>query len=221
MDNPILPKNTARLTWGDLPFLIPLPTVHDGLEATARKMQAIATIVGAGGRLELNTWPHSIIVRHDAEARAKQTMTDSELTAFDDWQYGNVPLPAFDWTCTESVRKDCFRRFQERAAAMDVIWERKGATPENAVWLSMRMQDIIPLVRAVEKVIKAQQYLALKDPFKGLDADQISEIETLRFIYFTASQSAKRERTRANNMADSINQSQAVLKARLAAIGGV
>ena len=214
----MLPENMARLVFKDLPFLIPLPTATDDLETAARKMDAIANIITQGGRLELNVWPDSIILRHDSEGFGKQSMNTTELLAFDAWQYGNVPVPAFDWTCTMPVTEDSRKTCQDRAAAMDIIWQHRGATPGNAAWLSTKMSAVLPLVKAVEKVMRAQEYLALHDPFKGLDENQIAEAETLRFIIRAAGDSVKQDKAKVSRVTYSISQSQAVLKDRLAAI---
>ncbi|KAJ5510599.1 hypothetical protein N7453_002702 [Penicillium expansum] len=39
----------ARLTFGDLAFLIPLPAVNDDLKTTANKLQSIADVTRSGG----------------------------------------------------------------------------------------------------------------------------------------------------------------------------
>jgi hypothetical protein len=218
MGDPMHPENMARLTSGEFPFLIPLPTVNDGLEATARKMQAIANIISAGGRLELTFWPQSIISKYNAEARAKEGMNEVELAAFNKWQYEDFAAPEFDWTSTNPTPAETLQSLEARAAAMDVIWGHKEptATSGNAAWLSSKMQHMLPLVKAIEKVTRARKHIIDNYPFKGLDADQITEIETLRFINLAANLSAKRDRTWLGNVNQSISQSQAVLKERVA-----
>jgi hypothetical protein len=209
MANPMPPENMARVIFKDLPFLIPLPTANDDLQATAKKMEAIADIISSGGRLKVELWLGAI-------AQAKRAMSIPELNAFEAWQRQSVPVPTFNWSCTEPVPDEGRQSFRARAAAMDVIWKHNGATAGNAVWLSAHMQSVIPLVKAVIKMIRARDCLALNDRYKGLDQQQIAEAEILRSINVAAGNCIKRDKSRVNTVTYSIHKSQTVLKNRIA-----
>lgn len=68
---------------------------------------------------------------------------------------------------------------------MDVLWKHEGTTAGNAAWLSQNMTHLLPLVKAMNKVLAAERRFRDKE-------DQIIEVETLWFIASAAKEFVRR-----------------------------
>lgn len=179
-----VPGAMARVITGDIPFLIPLPLPHDEVGVYLKKFQAVAKIIVDGGRVKLAVLPASIIEKYDPEIVGKKHMSNIERLAFDAFQQENN-LPPFDWSMSSHVQKQSRKTFEERAAVMDVLWKHQGTTAGNAAWLSQHMQHLLPLVKAMTKVLAAERRFRDKE-------DQIIEVETLWFIASAAKEFVRR-----------------------------
>lgn len=204
--DPGVPGAMAQVTMGDLPFLIPLPMAHDEVEVYLKKLRSVANIVACGGRLKLTKLPASITDRYDPETVGKKSMSAVERSAFDAFQE-DTTLPPFDWSMASPVQLQSRKTFEERAAAMDVLWQHQGTTANNAAWLSQNMQHLLPLVKAMTKILAAERR------FRDHE-NQIIEDETLRFISSDAKEFVQRikrewdelERERRRQRQDTLDQ---------------
>lgn len=222
---PDQPAQLAQLTSNGFSFLVPIPQLGDDLETTFTKIHGLADAVANGGVL---TSPNpSAAASHpqpepEAVTLAKRgMMTPTECKMFEDWNAGRVTLPQFNWdTNQDPVPPQGLKTFTQRAAAMDVVWQREGTTPAHAVWLSTRMAKWVPLVKAVEKVLKAQVQLEQQEGWnRGLTAGEMAELQTLQQIDQIVEANIALEKQRVAQQADSINESMAALRWRLKALG--
>jgi hypothetical protein len=98
---------------------------------------------------------------------------------------------------------------------MDIIWDRKGMAAEHAAWLIINMPCLMPLIKAVTKLLKAEEYFQKNQrPGQMTDRD-IAEVEMLQLVNTTAEENVTRERERLRLLIDSIHKSQAVLMNRM------
>lgn len=202
-------------------FRLPVPKPGDDLETTARNLRELADAVTNGRSLTLSTsQAFTSRKQPDAEAFAKERMTTKELTQYEDWKQKKLTPPIFDWAANqEPVSLQAMETFTQRAAAMDIIWQRQGTAPANAAWLTNKMPGMMPLVRAITKILKARAHLEQHNSMAGLTASEIAEVETLRLVNATVEANVARERERLWRLVKSINESQTVLKDRLKGLG--
>lgn len=212
------PAQLAALACDELPFLVPVPNASDDLESTAKKLRSLADVVTSGNSLALKTELEATPRKHDAESFAKERMSAVELGLYEEWQNNSLQLPEFNWAQNViPVPPDAhaLKTFLQRAAAMDIIWDYQGASAENAAWLASHMAALLPLVKAVTKVLSAQKHLEIHDPLAGLSHGEIAEVQTLQLIMAGTEENVARERERIRELTESINVSQGVLRERL------
>ncbi|KAJ6131614.1 hypothetical protein N7523_001320 [Penicillium sp. IBT 18751x] len=209
------------LTGNEFPFFLPMPTEGDDLETTARKMQSIASVISSGRNLSMTSGPRSTTndskrkQTRTAEDFAIERMTGPEIAQYNAWKQGLIQLPTVDWYQNRlPVAPTGMRTFSRRAIAMDIIWERSGFAPEHAAWLAVNMNFLLPVVKAVTKVLGAAEELQRNEHPQMSDRD-IAEMDMLRLINSTAEETVTRERERMRMLVDSIHRSQAVLTHRI------
>lgn len=207
-------------TGTEFPFVLPVPREEDDLEATARKLRGLADMVTAGRSLALAAGEASSKPRRNAEAFAKERMTVIELAQYEEWKQQKFPLPEFDWTANRvPVVANNLKTFSQRAAAMNIIWQRDDATPENAAWLTNFVPRMAPLLKAVTKLSTAEAHLDVHDPYSRMTEDEIAELEAIRTVIAVVDKNVARERERMRKLTESISESQAMLRGRLASLG--
>ncbi|RHZ63946.1 hypothetical protein CDV55_104363 [Aspergillus turcosus] len=226
--------------------ILPVPSVNDDLETTAKKMRALAKVVSDGNSLALFTGlqmasEHS----RDPESIAVSQMTPDERFMYEAWQEARkhrkrknpddqdseetsnrgrkVPAVDIDWVKNVAPVPDgaqSLKKFTERAAAMDIVWDHQGATPENAAWLTFNLPAILPLVKAVCRVRTAEKHRQNnRDPsMRGLTDMEAAEVETVRKIVSLAERNRTRELEKIRKLTRSITESAAVIKARIKAL---
>jgi hypothetical protein len=222
--------------------LLPVPSVNDDLETTAKKMRALAQVVSDGNSLALFTGlqmasQHS----RDPESIAVSQMTPDERWMYEAWQKsrkrrkrknpddqdseeaptrGRVPAVDFDWVKNVAPVPDgaqSLKKFTERAAAMDIVWDHQGATPENAAWLTFNLPAALPLVKAVSRVRNAEKHRqnSRDSSMRGLTDMEAAEVETVRKIVSLAERNRTRELEKIRKLTRSITESAAGIKARI------
>lgn len=238
----------AKLTCNGFTFFLPIPEPGDDLETTLRKTHGLAVAVANGGSL---THPNAPTppsppkptsqaaplpkLQDAAFALAKERMTGRELTHYKKWKANELNLPRFDFTrFKENVSPEAMRTFTQRAAAMDVVWTRQGTSPANAAYLSGRMPHCVSVVKAVEKVLKAQIELEQQQqktqqqqrargrgpkPKESLRESEKAELEMLQHIRTAIDVNVTREMTRVQDHVKSIEESVTILKRRLKDLG--
>ncbi|KAF7121958.1 hypothetical protein CNMCM5793_009512 [Aspergillus hiratsukae] len=226
--------------------ILPVPSVNDDLETTAKKMRALAKVVSDGNSLALFTGlqmasEHS----RDPESIAVSQMTPDERYLYEAWQKsrkhrkrknpddqdseessnraGKVPAVDFDWVKNVAPVPDgaqSLKKFTQRAAAMDIVWEHQGATPENAAWLTFNLPAALPLVKAVCRVRNAEKHRQNNrdSSMRGLTDMEATEVETVRKIVSLAERNRTRELEKIRKLTRSITESAAVIKARIKAL---
>lgn len=213
-----LPGKLAQHTRDDFTFLLPIPKPEDDLETTARKLHGLADAVSNGGSLKLSSCQASASRKQaEAEAFAKERMSTRELKQYEEWKTKKLTLPVFDWTANRQlpVPRAALKTYTQRAAAMDIIWQRQDTTPAHAAWLTENMPEMMPLDRAITKLRNAQAHLEKHSSMAGLTASEIAELETLQLVNATVEATVARERERVRRLAESVNESCAVLRRRL------
>ncbi|RAL14282.1 uncharacterized protein BO97DRAFT_404262 [Aspergillus homomorphus CBS 101889] len=214
----------------NLKFL-PVPTATDDLEATMKKMEDLAQIVAQGNSLALFTGlALASQTTRDTESLAKEQLSPEETALYEAWQarkadpnLAGSPLPSFDWNANVAPIPEgaqSLKNFTKRAAAMDVIFEHQGATPENASWLTTHMPEVLPLVKAVTKIANVKQSLAAQNQaqYRGLTDMEAAEVETVRKIVAIAETNTNRELERMRRLARSIREAASIIKSRAEAL---
>lgn len=143
-----------------------LPLVTDDLNVIADEMERLAR-VGADKR--------------DCLQIARAGLIGLELEMYDAWASG-TRMPHFDWINSRPAPtgRGSAKRYQKHAAAIDIIWNHEGATPENASWLVQNMILALPLVKAVTRMLRA--LITLFDGTQELTELELAEIQTTRKI---------------------------------------
>lgn len=204
-----------------VPGTTPVPNPTDDLETTASKLEALADVVKQGSSLALYTGLKlSSPKPRDAEAIAVSQMPPIELESYSNWKSKTTSVPSFDWENNKSsvpTGAQSQKKFSRRAAAMDVVWGYKGATPEHASWLTSNMVAILPLVKAVGRVLIAQEHYR-DDPMMKLGPMEAAEIETAKAIVYIAERNKERELQRIRKLTKSISRSTTVLQTRMAGL---
>ena len=211
-----LPGRYALVTCGEFPFVLPLPIEEDDLETTARKACSLADAIRDGCRITLTSEVASFRRKHNAEAFAKERMSVAELAQYEEWKEQRACLPEFDWLVNQTpVPSNAEKTFSQRAAAIDLIWQRQGTTPENAAWLTANIPTILPLVKAVTKLLTAQIHLEKNDQLAQLGESEIAEIEALRHITAAIDRNLAREREKLRQLAERSKDAMAIVQGRL------
>ncbi|KAJ5761185.1 hypothetical protein N7520_008341 [Penicillium odoratum] len=121
---PDLPEQHAFLNHDDFPFILPIAEPGDSLEGGARKLYGRADAIRV-----------------------------VELAQCEDWKQQKLQLPSIDWDRNYiNVSQGRMKTCCQRATDIDIIWNFKGATPENAACISSNRPSVLPLVRAVQKL---------------------------------------------------------------------
>ncbi|KAJ5103982.1 hypothetical protein N7532_004511 [Penicillium argentinense] len=211
------PDRLAALIWDRFPFFMAVPSDDDDLDATARKVRTLADAVANGCEITLSPAQDTLPGRRDVEDFAKERMLAVEREHYELWKKGAIQLPPFDWDANKLQlhKNQKPENFYGRMAAMDIIWNHQGTTPENVIWLSNNIRSMLPLVKAVEKMLGAHAHLEQCDPLAKFSDQEVAEIQSLQFISAVVDANVAREKARFQQLVASINASQEKLKARL------
>ncbi|PYI20690.1 hypothetical protein BO86DRAFT_389303 [Aspergillus japonicus CBS 114.51] len=223
------PAQLSRLG-RDMRFL-PVPVATDNLEETLKKLQDLTEVATQGNSLALFTGLELVALpTRDPEKLAKEQMSPKEVLLYEAWK-ARKPNPnveeslllSFDWTANVAPVPQgahSLKKLTKRAAAMDVIFDHHDATPENAAWLTSRMPQTLPLVKAVAKVSNCKQSLEQQRQahFRGLTDMEAAEVETIRKIVAVAEVNTNRELERMRRLARSIRESASIIKSRAEAL---
>ncbi|KAK1144487.1 hypothetical protein N8T08_005360 [Aspergillus melleus] len=217
--------------------LLPVPEDKDDLEATARKMEDLAKEVDNGNSLALYTGLKVASQRlRNPESIAKAHLAPHERWLYDSWRKSKdsrdntenvMRLPDFNWDKWVAPLPNgaqSLNRFRQRAEAMDRIWGHRGATPENASWLTFHLPSMLPLVKAVTKVSNLQTNNQPRERCgsvpRGLTDMEVAELETARKVVAVAERNRCREMENVRRLNRSITESVAVMKSRVHTLEG-
>lgn len=204
---------TESLPAGTL--LLPVPEPTDDLETTVRKITALARIVEQGRSIAVHTGFR--LAAHEErgpEILARKSMTSQELVQYDAWKTGST-MPTTDWA--NGVKAvpggaKSQQRMEQRALALNTIFQRDDITTQNASWFTSNMAYGIPLVKAVSEVASARRELTGGQ--STLTADELAEIQTAHRVVAIAMDNMNQIYRRLNILSRAINQSKEILQAR-------
>ncbi|KAJ5566125.1 hypothetical protein N7535_007763 [Penicillium sp. DV-2018c] len=110
------PINVARLVEGPgAPYVVDIPLESDNLETAAKKMETIAEIIVAGGRLDIRIRPRQIVHTQWAWQHARERMRGEELSHFNAWAKRCLSIPSFDWANELPSSEDAGETLREYA----------------------------------------------------------------------------------------------------------
>ena len=205
-----------------VPGTTPVPSADDDLETTAQKLESLANVVREGNSLALYTGLKlSSPQPRNAEAVAISQMSPIEKESYTDWKSKTTPVPPFDWEQNSAPIPEgaqSAKKMTRRAEIMDMIWERQCTTPEHASWLTYNMSGMLPLIKAISKVLTAQlqyQQQYQNDPLIQLGPMEAAEVETARSIIRVAQVNRQRELERIGKANKSITRAIEVLNSRV------
>lgn len=195
--------------------LLPVPEPTDDLETTVRKITALARIVEQGKSIAVHTgFRLAAHQERDPEILARKSMISQELVQYDAWKAGST-MPTIDWT--NGVKAvpggaKCQQRMEQRALALNTIFQRDDITAQNASWFTSNMAYGIPLVKAVSKVASARRELTGGQ--STLTADELAEIQTAHRVVAIAMDNMNQIYRRINILSRDIIHSKEILQAR-------
>ena len=196
-----------------------VPEQTDDLEATARKLEALAQTVRQGKSLAVSTdFKLTVHQRRDALAVARERMNLTEIMQYDAWA-GGVPIETFDWaTCRREVPTSIrsASRFKRYVTAMQRIWKDFTPNEQNASWIMAHAAHLSPLITAMTKVIAAEKELTGGRP--ELSEMEAAELQTVHKITTTAMSNVNAMLAHIKMLTRSINYSREILQARENAI---
>ncbi|PYH78099.1 hypothetical protein BO82DRAFT_357691 [Aspergillus uvarum CBS 121591] len=223
------PAQLSRLG-RDLRFQ-PVPAATDDLKETLKKLQDLAEVATQGNSLALFTGLELVAPpTRDLEKLAKEQMSPREVLLYETWKARkpdpNVEgslLPSFEWDANVApVRQGAhsLKKLTKRAAAMGVVFDHQGATPENAAWLTFHIPKTSPRVKAVSRILYCKQSLEQQSRAhsRGLAGMEAAELETIRKIVAVAEVNTNRELVRMRRLARLIKESASILKSRAEAL---
>lgn len=245
-EDPVTPFADGTQVSEGFKFL-PVPTETDDLQTTCTKLEELAKIVEQGNSLalftglNLATYPS----KSDLESVAMSQLTSEELWMYETWKEmktrqdtkskngdrscnegdsNAMKLPYFDWeqnVAPVPQGAHSLKRFTQRAAAMDVVFGHRGATPENASWLTSHMIFMLPLVKAVTKVTNITKNLKNSHQSRqtrGLTDMEVAEVETARKLVSIANKNRAREMEKIRRLSKRIEKSASILRERAEAL---
>ncbi|KAL9630329.1 MAG: hypothetical protein Q9204_004778 [Flavoplaca sp. TL-2023a] len=120
----------------------------------------------------------------DPIAKAKQEMHPTELWMWNTYMMEpTVKLTVIDWTLDvepNPTTKKALQNAERRAEALNRLYETDQAQPGHAVWFTRNLLPLLPLVKAMERVIGAE-----KDIGCGTKGLLKADLQTLNAILGT------------------------------------
>ena len=159
--------------------VLPMPSPTDSLIVLCDKLHNIALAVEQGRSAAVATGYAAATQRQcDPVIIAKRLMLPMELEQYEAWQEG-MKLPEFDFELDRSEVPGgtaATKRYIDRAEALKALYHHPGqAAPENAAWYWQNYEYAIPLVKAMDRVIKARRNL--HSGIHELSEHEVAEIQ--------------------------------------------
>lgn len=187
----------------------------DDLESMARKLEAFARIVRQGKSLAVSMdYKLTQHQQRDSLAVARDRMNYTEIMLYDAWA-GGATVDALDWSvCRREtpVSSRSASRFKRYAAAMQRIWKDPTPDEQNASWVIAHATHLTPLIKAVTKVIAAEQEFLGGRTF--LSENEVAELQTVHKIVVSATTNLNAINAHIRGLIRSVNCSREVLQAR-------
>ncbi|KAL8808953.1 MAG: hypothetical protein Q9223_003665 [Gallowayella weberi] len=163
-----------------IPLQLPLPC--DKPQTLEAKLTAILATVSSGQSLAAAT--HYLATPHlnrDPIAKAMQEMGPYERMQWDAYTADpQLKLPVINWATnldTEPTSARPLKNAQRRAEALNRLYKTDQARPGHAVWFTKHHMYLLPLVKAVARVIGAERDLCGGD--KG---DAMADLQTVNAV---------------------------------------
>ncbi|KAL8634702.1 MAG: hypothetical protein Q9228_007719 [Teloschistes exilis] len=179
----------GRDTWATEntgPILL-LPEKDDDFEILAAKMCALAAVVRQGQSVAVRTgYRATTMAGKDPEAVALEGMKDLERVMYRTWKHGArlEPLDFARFTDAEPNAK-LMKKYQDRAAALSIMYGVPGVTPAQAVGWTRMNSLYIPLMKAIVRV--ERQKVAMTGGLVTLTPIELGELQTLKKILAVSS----------------------------------
>ena len=210
----------ARIEHLEFPLLLQIPKLGDDLQTTAYEINQLANAVRNLHKLSLvNNEVAEAQAREkrasENEAFAKERMTPNELEIYTKWKDHHFILPTIDWdTSRLAFPEPHSQHVMQYTRAMAIIWGYNDAVPENYAWICANLRHVVPLIRAVGKIVSANERV-VDPPLPQLSASERVEYEAIKTIVKLTDANVKHERDRLRRLFDDIEKSQDILRGRL------
>ncbi|KAJ5555328.1 hypothetical protein N7535_007764 [Penicillium sp. DV-2018c] len=215
-DNDTNAQRVLRLTEGPgAPYVVDIPLESDNLETAAKKMETIAEIIVAGGRLDIRIRPRKIVHMQWARQHARERMRGEELSHFNAWVERRLSIAPFDWSNELPFNEEAGEAFRKYAQAMDLIWEHQGATPGNVAWCIHKQPHIFPIIKAIAKMQTASDHFwrfGLDVELRGRSKRAKREYETMWIVHEAGEKQLIRARGLQNHHTTTISLALAVVR---------
>jgi hypothetical protein len=167
-----------------------IPQAGDSTAAIHSKLSALAEVIRKGQSISVAT--NYTAIANDERNPMKTAMAEmrpEEAFAWELFSEGKYPLPDFDWEHDrekEPVSPTPRRNAQCRAEALNRLYHTNKADPGHSVWMMKNKPFLLPLVKAMVRVIAAERDLPV-----GQNAGstiQLADIESINKILSMSSQ---------------------------------
>lgn len=153
--------------------------LRDDIQLIAEKMENIADVArGFPVAVHMVEVPESIV--------RQATMTPKEKKQYDAWKEGRMVLPPFNWSYNKAeipTNKDTLKLYLKRAAALDAMYEHKGATVGNVAWYMTNWEFAMPLMSAIVRVENAWRHqTGGRSKPNGLEMVQLQAVNQINAI---------------------------------------
>jgi hypothetical protein len=191
--------------------VLSVPQVGDSENEVLSKLMAILDAVHSGRSIaEATAYSVAPIRCSDAEKIARSQMPPQEYKAWTTFNDGLWRLPELDWennrlpppTSTKPLK--IARR---RAEALNRLYQTDGAHAEHVVWITNNKIEVLPLIKAMARVIGAERNLV--GGGNGWSAIQLADLQTINRILSILAQIC--QQSKSNALQSKISQTQHVL----------
>lgn len=172
------------------PDTLPIPQRSDSIDTLERTMIALADVVRRGESIAFATnYAASANWVRDAEQKAVAGMPPDELFMWKHYKKGHCKLPKVEWDAIQeeaSTSTRPLRIARRRAEALNRLYKTDKACPEHSVWIVKNQLVMLPLIKAMARVIGAE-----RDMLGGqcaLDATQLADLQSINKILSVCSQ---------------------------------
>ncbi|KAH8802677.1 hypothetical protein F5884DRAFT_802701 [Xylogone sp. PMI_703] len=190
-------ENQDSLSTQQHDVTINIPSLEDSVPATLANWDAILETVKAGrsiaGATGYSATPH---LGKNEKTIAESQMTPQEHQMWTGFNDGRVNLPALDWATNRlspPTSKGSVKVIPRRVEALNRLYKTNQADAGHIAWIMEKELLLLPLIKAMARVIGAEKDLAGS---KECQEGQLAEIQSINRILYYSAQSHGNERGR-------------------------
>ncbi|KAK4995417.1 hypothetical protein LTR66_004761 [Elasticomyces elasticus] len=170
-------------------YKLPIPEPTKDLVTIAKQLQNLCDATKTGKSLVAITASNpykvsrsrtALNVDKTLEEKVISEMTPVERLQYDAWKTNPITLPPIDWTQDQlpPPRSNVqLKRYRVRAEALNRLYDTDRATIEHVAWITQNQISMLPLVKAIARIIGAET-----DARQGYSPAVLAEVQILNEI---------------------------------------